>query len=187
MKSKYKFMMAWLAMGVLVIHAAEGAAQTPEQAEKQKIANDRDSRTFRIAFVHENKRRRLRIYEKRLERIAAPDLTALVAPERQPETPAAATPASRGLISTTPETAVLPPAHGHTIALQINTVPLHCEVIVDDKYVGQSPLRVQVDRFSNHVIQISHAGYAEKMKWLDYHAFGQEADYILLEKLERKK
>jgi len=189
MKSKCKFMIGLLAIGVLAIHAAECAAQelqTPAQAEAKNIAIDRDSRTFRISFIHENKRRRLRIYEKRLEHIAAPDLTATVAPERQPETPAAA-PASRVLISKTPETTLLPPGRGHTIALQINTIPLHCEVIVDDKYVGQSPLRVHVDRFSNHVIQISRAGYVEKMKWLDHHAFGQDADYILAEKLERKK
>jgi len=73
------------------------------------------------------------------------------------------------------------------IALQINTVPTHCAVIVDDKMVGQSPLTVYVDRFSDHVVQISRDGYAERIRLLDHHFFGNESTHILLEKLELKK
>jgi len=73
------------------------------------------------------------------------------------------------------------------IALQINTVPIHCDIIVDDKMVGQSPLTVYVDRFSSHVIQISHAGYEDKTRLLEHHIFGNETTYIFLEKLEPKK
>ena len=79
------------------------------------------------------------------------------------------------------------PVRSGQIALQINTVPLHCDVIVDDRYVGQSPLTVYVDRSRNHVVQISRAGYEEKMKLLDAHFFENETKYILLERLELKK
>jgi hypothetical protein len=73
------------------------------------------------------------------------------------------------------------------IALQINTVPLHCEVIVDDKYVGQSPLTVYGDRRRSHVVQISAAGYEEKIKVIDPQLWGNDAIFILIEKLEQKR
>lgn len=169
MKTKFKFIMALLAMGVLAIHVADGAAQEPRTpAEAQSIASDRDSRTFRISFVHENKRRRLRIYEKRLERIAAPDLAATVTLERQPAMPASATPA----------------ASRRTIALQINTAPAHCDIIVNDNYAGQSPLTVHIDRTRSHVIQISKSGYIEKMKFIDHREFDDEKVHFLIERLE---
>jgi hypothetical protein len=85
-----------------------------------------------------------------------------------------------------PEIAPAPNRSG-TIALQINTVPLHCDVIVDDKYMGQSPLTIYVVRSSSHVVQISREGYAEKMKVLDRQSLGNDATYLLLEKLEPKK
>jgi len=87
----------------------------------------------------------------------------------------------------TPERLHHPRETAGKIALQINTVPIHCNVIVDDKMVGQSPLTVYIDRFSNHVIQISAAGYEEKTKLLDYHIFGTETIYLFLEKLDLKK
>jgi hypothetical protein len=76
---------------------------------------------------------------------------------------------------------------GDQIALQINTVPLHAEVIVDDKYLGQSPLIAYVDRHTDHVVQISKSGYEEKAKFIDHHAFGDQKIYFLIEKLETKK
>lgn len=76
------------------------------------------------------------------------------------------------------------PDQRNKLALQINTVPIHCQVILDDKMVGESPLTVYVDRFSDHVIQISREGYVEKIRLLDHHFFGNENMYILLEKLE---
>jgi hypothetical protein len=73
------------------------------------------------------------------------------------------------------------------IALQINTMPIHCNVIVDDKMVGQSPLTVYVDRRSSHVVQIFREGYEEKIKVLDRQFFGNDATYLLIEKLEPKR
>jgi hypothetical protein len=76
---------------------------------------------------------------------------------------------------------------GDQIALQINTVPLHAEVIVDDKYLGLSPLITYIDRHTDHVIQISKPGYEEKMKLINRHEFGEQKIYFLIEKLEAKK
>ncbi len=76
---------------------------------------------------------------------------------------------------------------GDQIALQINTVPLHADVIVDDKYLGQSPLVTHVDRHTDHVIQISKPGYEEKMKLIGRHELGGQKIYFLIEKLEAKK
>ncbi|GEM_PF-4042652 len=91
-------------------------------------------------------------------------------------------------IPSAPNTASTPEQNrAEKIALQINTVPLHCDVIVDDKYVGQSPLRVYVDRRSSHIVQIFRNGYEEKTKVLDWKLFGTDAIYLLIEKLEPKR
>ncbi len=79
------------------------------------------------------------------------------------------------------------PNRADQIALQINTIPLHCNVIVDDKMVGQSPLTVYVDRRRSHVVQIFRDGYKEKIKVLDRQFFGNDAIYLLMEKLEPKR
>ncbi len=73
------------------------------------------------------------------------------------------------------------------IALQINTTPANAEVIVDDKYLGQSPLVTHVERGRSHVIQISKKGYAEKIKLLDLNEFGNQPTYFLIEKLEKEE
>ncbi len=71
------------------------------------------------------------------------------------------------------------------IALQINTTPTNAEVIVDDRFVGQSPLIAHVERDRSHVIQISKKGYAEKIKLLDRSELGNQQTYFLIEKLEK--
>jgi hypothetical protein len=73
------------------------------------------------------------------------------------------------------------------IALQINTTPANADVIVDDKYLGQSPLVTHVERGRSHVIQISKKGYADKIKLLERSAFGNQATYFLIEKLEKEE
>jgi hypothetical protein len=98
-------------------------------------------------------------------------------------------PSPTTVIRTPEEANTTQPAPNRTdqIALQINTIPLHCNIIVDDKMVGQSPLTVYVDRRSSHVVQIFRDGYEEKIKVLDRQFFGNEAIYLLTEKLEPKR
>lgn len=142
----------------------------PGQPEAEKITARQDSGVFNISFVNENKRRRAR--EKIEERIEPP----LAAPAR-PSFPAAG--------SSEPNTTA--PGRGNTIALQINTEPIHCDVIVNDQYAGQSPLTVHIDRSRSHVIQVSKTGYADKLKLIEHREFGGKKIYFLIEKLEASK
>lgn len=79
-----------------------------------------------------------------------------------------------------------PPRAGK-IALQINTSPSSADVIVDDRYLGQSPLTTYVERSRSHVIQISKAGYIEIMRIIDARVLGDENTYLMIEKLEAQK
>jgi len=74
-----------------------------------------------------------------------------------------------------------------TIALQINTVPEHCQVIVDDQVVGQSPLKIAVQRNSDHVLQAAAAGYRTGFKVIDRAAFTGKDQLIVILELEREK
>ena len=74
-----------------------------------------------------------------------------------------------------------------TVFLQINSIPEQAEVVVDDKFVGQSPLRVLVDRNVDHVVRISAPGYKNATKVLDHSLFGQEKAVHLIHELELVK
>ncbi len=68
--------------------------------------------------------------------------------------------------------------------LQINTSPSGADVIVDDRFYGQSPIKIAVTKDQNHVIQISRKGYSEVIKVLDATDLQHEALVQLLMKLE---
>jgi len=68
--------------------------------------------------------------------------------------------------------------------LQINTTPSGADVIIDDRYVGQSPLKVAVTANQNHVVQISRAGHVEIMKMLDAKELRGQSQVQLLVKME---
>ena len=53
------------------------------------------------------------------------------------------------------------------VMLQINTSPPGADIIIDDRYYGQSPLKIRVSANQNHVLQVSRNGYGEYMKILD--------------------
>jgi hypothetical protein len=76
----------------------------------------------------------------------------------------------------------LPP--GRTLTLQINTTPSGADVTVDDRYLGQSPLKVTVTAQQNHVVQISRNGYQEVVKLLDAKDLRGQTMLQLLMKLE---
>ncbi len=101
------------------------------------------------------------------------EITSPVQQTAQPASPAAAEQAA--------------PVRSGQIALQINTSPTNAEVIVDNKYLGQSPLVTYVDRGQNHVIQISKNGYATTIKVLEHREFGNQNVYFFIEKLEAQR
>jgi hypothetical protein len=80
------------------------------------------------------------------------------------------------------ESVDLPP--GRTLTLQINTTPSGADVTVDDRYLGQSPLKVTVTAHQNHVIQISRSGYQEVVKMIDAKELRGQTALQLLMKLE---
>jgi hypothetical protein len=70
------------------------------------------------------------------------------------------------------------------LTLQINTTPSGADVIIDDRYVGQSPLKVAVTSNQNHVVQISRAGHVEVMKVIDAKELRGQSMVQLLVKME---
>lgn len=76
------------------------------------------------------------------------------------------------------------PVPGQTLTLQINTTPSGADVTVDDRYLGQSPLKVTVTADQNHVVQISRAGYQEVVKLIDAKDLRGQTMLQLLMKLE---
>jgi hypothetical protein len=78
------------------------------------------------------------------------------------------------------------PEISDTVTLQINTVPEHAQIIVDDKVVGQSPLRYDVSRNEDHIIQISAAGYRTKTKFVDHAKTGSRDVYHVIQELEKE-
>jgi hypothetical protein len=78
----------------------------------------------------------------------------------------------------------LPVLTDQTLTLQINTTPSGADVIIDDRYVGQSPLKVAVTANQNHVVQISRPGHQEIMKVIDAKELRGQNMLQLLVKLE---
>lgn len=76
------------------------------------------------------------------------------------------------------------PVSGQTLTLQINTTPSGADVTVDDRYLGQSPLKVTVTADQNHVVQISRTGYDDVVKLIDAKDLRGQTMLQLLMKLE---
>lgn len=79
---------------------------------------------------------------------------------------------------------VVAPEPDDLTVLQINTSPSGADVIVDDRFYGQSPIKIAVTKDQNHVIQIARKGYNEVVKVLDASDLQREALVQLLLKLE---
>ncbi|MBN1543341.1 PEGA domain-containing protein [candidate division KSB1 bacterium] len=77
------------------------------------------------------------------------------------------------------------PVSRQTIALQINTIPERCQIILDDQVMGQSPMRVSVTRDSDHVLQASAEGYRTGVKVLNRAAFAGKDQLIVIMELEK--
>lgn len=71
------------------------------------------------------------------------------------------------------------------VKLQINTMPIGADIYVDDRFVGQSPVRVIVDGSEGHVVQISRKGYQEHLKVIDVGELAGKADLQIIVRLEK--
>jgi hypothetical protein len=77
-----------------------------------------------------------------------------------------------------------PVALEKTLTLQINTTPSGADITIDDRYVGQSPLKVTVTANQNHVVQIARTGHQEVMKMIDVKELQGQSMLQLMVKLE---
>lgn len=105
----------------------------------------------------------------------------------QPELPQKTIEPPKSAVTSAPVLATPAPNDVSTenaILLQINTVPDKANIIIDDKTVGQSPLRIMVDQSTDHIIQISADGYKTAIKYLDKSLMGKEKVFYLIQELE---
>lgn len=75
----------------------------------------------------------------------------------------------------------------NSVVLQINTIPEKTKIILDDKLVGQSPLRIVADRTTDHVLKLAASGYKTSIKYLDQAIFGDEEIIHIVQELEREQ
>ncbi len=75
------------------------------------------------------------------------------------------------------------PETKNLITLQIDTEPTGADVSVDDQFLGKSPVRVLVDRDSDHTLLLTLTGYDKAVKILDHSQFGSEKVLHFLHKL----
>ena len=79
------------------------------------------------------------------------------------------------------------PAVDNTIILQVNVIPENAKIIVDDKTVGYAPLKVAIDRNSDHVLQLSAEGYQTAIKFLDHKTFANEKILHVMQELQKNE
>lgn len=75
-------------------------------------------------------------------------------------------------------------ATGGKIRLQVNTDPDYCDVIIDDKMVGQTPISIWIDNSTSHVLQIKKENYRTVMRLLDEEDLRMQDKLIFIERLE---
>lgn len=80
-----------------------------------------------------------------------------------------------------------PVVQGEGVTLQINTMPVGADIYVDDRFVGQSPVRVVVAHNEGHVVQISRKGYQEHLKVLDAGDLSGRNDLQIIVRLEKEE
>jgi hypothetical protein len=78
------------------------------------------------------------------------------------------------------------PRNRQTVLLQINTTPSNAEVIVDDRFCGNSPLRITVTRGERHVVQVSRPGHDDLLRIIEPHELGEDAVVQMVFKLEKR-
>jgi hypothetical protein len=77
-------------------------------------------------------------------------------------------------------------AESETVAFIIASVPSGADVMVDERFVGQTPLRLSVSRDEAHSVQLSTAGFEAMVKLIDPSSFGDESVQHLLYRLKAK-
>lgn len=71
------------------------------------------------------------------------------------------------------------------IVLQVNTSPSNADVIVDDRFCGNTPLRISVSRNERHVVQVTRAGYDDLLRIIEPQDLGHEKVVQLVFKMDK--
>lgn len=190
MRDNSKLIAAHFVAGLLLTGFAGCASRSIKPQESYGSESSVGVQTFPIKFVNQEKMSG-HFAPSQIGRITFPDIQKAITSPR-PDRILPGQGPKRVIASEQPPTTIPTTQAERThvitsIALQINTVPIHADVIVDDRYLGQSPLITHIDRHSNHVIQLSKQGYKEKVKLIDRYEFGDQKIYFLIEKLEVKR
>jgi hypothetical protein len=77
-------------------------------------------------------------------------------------------------------------AESEKVAFIIASIPSGADVMVDERFVGQTPLRLSVSRDEAHSVQLSAAGFEAMVKLIDPSSFGDESVQHLLYRLKAK-
>ncbi|MBT5141809.1 MAG: PEGA domain-containing protein [Gemmatimonadetes bacterium] len=72
------------------------------------------------------------------------------------------------------------------VAVVIASIPSGADVMIDELFVGQTPLRYSVSRDEAHSVQLSAAGFEAMVKLIDPSSFGDESVQHLLYRLKAK-
>ena len=82
---------------------------------------------------------------------------------------------------------VNPNADFPRIKLQINTLPVAADVYVDDRFVGQSPVRLVVNGAEGHIVQVAKKGFSEYLRVLNPEDLRGKSDMQIIVRLEKEE
>jgi len=71
--------------------------------------------------------------------------------------------------------------------LQINTVPVGADIYVDDRFVGQSPVRLMVNGAEGHIIQVAKKGFSEYLRVLNPEDLREKREMQIIVRLEKEE
>ena len=66
-----------------------------------------------------------------------------------------------------PSIPTIPSSESNLTTLTVNTVPIGADVYSDSRFMGTSPIEVEVDPTTAHTLQIVREGYADIIKVID--------------------
>jgi len=171
---------------VFSLRTDEPVKVLPGQRTELTIDLDKDSRGFLRQKKNQFTIRYATLDEPVFRRVAGPKMEIVepvrdVVASKQPEIVEV-----RPKAKDTPVIIERPPViRRESVTLQINTMPIGADIYIDDRFVGQSPVRVVVTRNEGHVVQISRKGFQEHLKVLDAGDLSGRKDLQIIVRLEK--
>ena len=73
------------------------------------------------------------------------------------------------------------------VKLQINTVPVGADIYVDDRFVGQSPVRLMVNGAEGHIVQVAKKGFSEYLRVLNPEDLRGKQEMQIIVRLDKEE